>query len=168
MIPGPHAPTADMVLRVWHLVALALAAVLLAWLVLPGQPAVALVALAGIGAAALFLARATGIQLELETQIRWLLDARDRERALVEAERCVYLERLRGVEHAVAEQHRALADLVQEIDRMTEEARLLAAAEPHPPVPMQWLDRPAMRVQPRTKQSGSPKDPGWSAVAARS
>jgi hypothetical protein len=116
-----------MTLKVWHLTGLALTTVLLASLVLPTQPVVALVAFAGIVAAALLLAQKRGIQLSLETQIRGLLDAHSRERALVKRERATYFERLRTVKQLVSEQQQMLVILVREIDHLTEEARQLAA-----------------------------------------
>ena len=118
-----------MVLRIWHIALLGLATVLLAWLVLPAQPVLALVALVGDVTFALLFARARGIQLDVESQIRKVLEHRDREREEVEAERRLYLECLRGVQRVVAEQHRVLADLVQEIDHRTVPAPLLEPTE---------------------------------------
>ncbi len=117
-----------MVFRVWHLTGLALAAVLLLALVLPGQPAVALVALAGLGAAVLLVARARGVELGLQAELRRLLEAQARERAAVEREREVTLERVGALKRLAAAQQQTLAELAREVDRAAAEARTLAAA----------------------------------------
>ena len=126
------APVARMAHKHWQLASLALATVLLAWLVLPAHPAAAIVAIAGMAVAALLHIRATRIQSELETLVHRLFAASERERVAVEAERRVYLDRLRSVQRVVTEQHRALTDLVEELDRLPEELRLEETAEAPP------------------------------------
>jgi hypothetical protein len=140
-----------MILKVWHLTALGVATVLLALLVMPRQPVAALVALAGIGAAAFLLARTRGIQLNLEAQILSLLDAHDRERTLVAAERSTYLDRLRRLHQVIAGQHRALGDLVREVEHMTDEPRHLMGAGASPSV-ADGIDWQADNARPRENE----------------
>jgi len=129
-----------MVLKVWHLAAHSLATVLLVLLLLLGQPVIAIVAFAGAAVVAVLHARAAGIQLELESVIRRLFVASERERALVEAERRLYLERLRDVQQVVAEQQRVLADLLETLDRPSLEERL------HPEAVDRAADANALRL----------------------
>jgi hypothetical protein len=109
-----------MSLKRWHLGVLAVATVPPASLVLPSHPTLAvaaIVAVAGLVSAGLLHTRARRIQSELETLAHRLFAAGERERAAAEAERSGYLGRLRNVRTMVDEQQRALAELLEELDR---------------------------------------------------